>query len=148
MILVCNFFIFHCAFDFNKIFNISDSRNVTATVVYNNSQSAAYARDKIHGLEYPPGERLIIRLGHENVGGGGMSSQNDSFNGKIRSLFYISFLVTTETFFIFRISRTSPTTTHGRQSGKLCTTMLCRLCSQGITSQCFETNILQGWRFD
>ena len=45
-----------------------DNRNVTATVVYNNSQSAMYARDKIHGLEYPPGERLIIRLGHETVG--------------------------------------------------------------------------------
>uniref|UniRef100_A0A8W7PWR0 RRM domain-containing protein n=1 Tax=Anopheles coluzzii TaxID=1518534 RepID=A0A8W7PWR0_ANOCL len=54
--------------DYCQINNDFNNRNVTATVVYNNSQSAMYARDKIHGLEYPPGERLIIRLGHETVG--------------------------------------------------------------------------------
>uniref|UniRef100_A0A2M4BJK6 Putative developmentally regulated rna-binding protein n=1 Tax=Anopheles marajoara TaxID=58244 RepID=A0A2M4BJK6_9DIPT len=60
--------------DYCQINNDFNNRNVTATVVYNNGQSAMYARDKIHGLEYPPGERLIIRLGHETVGnmGGGI----------------------------------------------------------------------------
>ncbi|MCL4125838.1 UNVERIFIED_CONTAM: hypothetical protein GTU68_014499 [Idotea baltica] len=33
-----------------------------ATVVYNNIQSATYARDKLHGFEYPPGQRLIVKL--------------------------------------------------------------------------------------
>lgn len=32
-----------------------------ASAVYNNAEAAAYARDKLHGLEYPPGERLIIK---------------------------------------------------------------------------------------
>lgn len=52
--------------------------NDFTTVVYNNAQSAMYARDKIHGLEYPPGERLIIRLGHETVN---VMTTNDPFNG-------------------------------------------------------------------
>ena len=33
-----------------------------ATVVYNNPQSANYACEKLHGFEYPPGQRLIVRL--------------------------------------------------------------------------------------
>lgn len=32
-----------------------------ATVVYNNSQSATYACEKLHGFEYPPGQRLIVK---------------------------------------------------------------------------------------
>lgn len=33
-----------------------------ATVVYNNSQSATYAKEKLHGFEYPPGQRLIVKF--------------------------------------------------------------------------------------
>ncbi|XP_058457344.1 RNA-binding protein 45 [Malaya genurostris] len=69
--------------DYCQINNDFNSRNVTATVVYNNSQSAMYARDKIHGLEYPPGERLIIRLGHEAVG---VLANNDPYNGGDRKM--------------------------------------------------------------
>ncbi|XP_062543273.1 RNA-binding protein 45 [Armigeres subalbatus] len=64
--------------DYCQINNDFNNRNVTATVVYNNAQSALYARDKIHGLEYPPGERLIIRLGHETAS---MMANADPFNG-------------------------------------------------------------------
>lgn len=39
-----------------------ESRNSNyATVVYNNASATSYAREKLHGLEYPPGERLIIK---------------------------------------------------------------------------------------
>ncbi|XP_050714485.1 RNA-binding protein 45-like isoform X3 [Eriocheir sinensis] len=33
-----------------------------ATVVYNNIQSATYAKEKLHGFEYPPGQRLIVKF--------------------------------------------------------------------------------------
>lgn len=32
-----------------------------ATAVYTNAEACAYAREKLHGLEYPLGERLIIK---------------------------------------------------------------------------------------
>ena len=32
------------------------------TVVYNNSQSATYAKEKLHGFEYPPGFRMVVRF--------------------------------------------------------------------------------------
>lgn len=32
-----------------------------ATVVYSHPQWAAYAREKFHGFEYPPGSRLIVK---------------------------------------------------------------------------------------
>lgn len=32
-----------------------------ATAVYSNFEAAQYAREKLHGLEYPPGQRLIIK---------------------------------------------------------------------------------------
>ncbi|XP_058117277.1 RNA-binding protein 45-like [Anopheles ziemanni] len=37
----------------------------TATVTYNNSQSAKYARDKLHKFEYPIGEKIVVRDGAE-----------------------------------------------------------------------------------
>ncbi|XP_055620504.1 RNA-binding protein 45 isoform X2 [Toxorhynchites rutilus septentrionalis] len=73
--------------DYCQINNDFNNRNVTATVVYNNAQSAMYARDKIHGLEYPPGERLIIRLGNETVG---VMTNNDPFNGGDRDASFCS----------------------------------------------------------
>ncbi|XP_055533228.1 RNA-binding protein 45 isoform X1 [Wyeomyia smithii] len=69
--------------DYCQINNDFNSRNVTATVVYNNAQSAMYARDKIHGLEYPPGERLIIRMGLETVG---FMTSSDPFNNGERKI--------------------------------------------------------------
>jgi len=30
-------------------------------VAYNNPQSAAYAKEKLHGFEYPPGHRLVVK---------------------------------------------------------------------------------------
>lgn len=42
-----------------------DSNNNCASVVYNNAQSALHARQKLHGFEYPPGERLIVKLNCE-----------------------------------------------------------------------------------
>ncbi|XP_071451413.1 RNA-binding protein 45 [Hetaerina americana] len=32
-----------------------------ATVVYNTPQAAVYAKEKLHGFEYPPGQRLIVK---------------------------------------------------------------------------------------
>lgn len=32
-----------------------------ASVVYKSAQAAAYALEKIHGLEYPPGSRVILK---------------------------------------------------------------------------------------
>jgi hypothetical protein len=32
------------------------------SVVYNNPQSSAYAKEKLHGFEYPPGQRMTIRF--------------------------------------------------------------------------------------
>lgn len=31
-------------------------------VVFNNPQSAVYAKEKLHGFEYPPGQRLLVRF--------------------------------------------------------------------------------------
>jgi len=43
------------------------------TVVYNNPQSASYALEKLHGLDYPSGSRIMIKYddsGASRVGGG------------------------------------------------------------------------------
>lgn len=37
----------------------------SATVVYRTQQAALHARQKLHGFEYPPGERLIVKLSSE-----------------------------------------------------------------------------------
>lgn len=47
--------------EFCQITGESSRTSNFATAVYNNPEAAAYARDKLHGLEYPPGERLIIK---------------------------------------------------------------------------------------
>jgi len=51
--------------DFCEI-KFRDARNNRAvgSAVFTNSRSAVYARDKLHGFEYPPGERLIVKLDH------------------------------------------------------------------------------------
>lgn len=40
----------------------SHARRGQALVVYNNPQSAAYAKEKLHGFEYPPGTRMIVKF--------------------------------------------------------------------------------------
>ena len=49
--------------DFCEI-KFRDARNNRAvgSAVFTNARSAQYARDKLHGFEYPPGERLIVKL--------------------------------------------------------------------------------------
>lgn len=32
-----------------------------AIAVYSSPQAAAYAKEKLHGFEYPPGQRLIVK---------------------------------------------------------------------------------------
>nr|CAH0107847.1 unnamed protein product [Daphnia galeata] len=36
------------------------------TAVYNNAQAASYAKEKLHGFEYPPGQRLIVKFDYIN----------------------------------------------------------------------------------
>ncbi|RZC36089.1 RRM 1 domain containing protein [Asbolus verrucosus] len=38
-----------------------------ASVVYNSAQWAAYAREKLHGFEYPPGNRIIVKPDVEEI---------------------------------------------------------------------------------
>jgi len=60
-----------------------------ATVVYNNQQSAAYAKEKIHGLEYPPGERLIVKAGLDLKIMGNINPDNIfPFDGKFLLSFF------------------------------------------------------------
>lgn len=47
--------------DFVLFLDISSS----ATVVYRTHQAALHARQKLHGFEYPPGERLIVKMNSE-----------------------------------------------------------------------------------
>ncbi|CAD7082281.1 unnamed protein product [Hermetia illucens] len=51
--------------DYCQLTGESNGRNQEATVVYTNPESAVYAKEKLHGLEYPPGERLIVKFGSE-----------------------------------------------------------------------------------
>ena len=51
----------------------TSNRNRQATmkayfnVVYNNPQSTAYAKEKLHGFEYPPGHRLVVKYDQVEV---------------------------------------------------------------------------------
>lgn len=59
------------------------------TVVYNNPQWAAYALEKLHGFEYPPGYRLIVKPDLDNTRGGyggSTSSLQQVKNPDIRQL--------------------------------------------------------------
>jgi len=44
------------------------NQRMVGLAVYTNPNSAAYARKKLHGFEYPPGHRLIVK--HDEGGGG------------------------------------------------------------------------------
>jgi len=41
-------------------------------VIYNNPQSASYAKEKLHGFEYPPGHRIVVKYdpSHDPMMGG------------------------------------------------------------------------------
>ncbi|XP_073842484.1 RNA-binding protein 45-like [Musca autumnalis] len=47
--------------DYCQILKEGDYNN-EAIVVYHNPESAIYAKEKIHGFEYPVGERIIVKL--------------------------------------------------------------------------------------
>jgi len=36
-------------------------------VIYNNPQSAAYAKEKLHGFEYPPGHRIVVKFDFDTM---------------------------------------------------------------------------------
>ncbi|XP_016943621.2 RNA-binding protein 45 [Drosophila suzukii] len=48
--------------DYCQIMRESGPRTNEALVVYDNPEAAIYAKDKLHGLEYPVGERLIVKV--------------------------------------------------------------------------------------
>jgi len=48
--------------DYCNVRHDPKTRQCYASVVYNSAQSAAYAKEKLHGFEYPPGHRLIVKL--------------------------------------------------------------------------------------
>lgn len=47
------------------------SNKSVGSVVFNNPQSATYAKEKLHGFEYPPGHRLIVKFEEMAASGGG-----------------------------------------------------------------------------
>lgn len=49
-------------------------------VVYNNPQSATYAKEKLHGFEYPPGHRIVVRYdeNHPHFHSSSQSSSSSS----------------------------------------------------------------------
>lgn len=48
--------------DYCQIIGESGPNANRAIVKYNNMESCTYAKDKLHGLEYPLGERLIVKM--------------------------------------------------------------------------------------
>lgn len=48
--------------DYCQIMGDSGPNANRAVVKYNNLESCMYAKDKLHGLEYPLGERLIVKM--------------------------------------------------------------------------------------
>ena len=58
--------------DYCELYRDVRNNRAVGGAVYTNARSASYARDKLHGFEYPPGERLIVKFdtgsGSENGG--------------------------------------------------------------------------------
>lgn len=52
--------------DYCRIIREDGPRTNEATVAYNTQEAANYAKNKIHGLEYPIGERIIVKLSDLN----------------------------------------------------------------------------------
>ncbi|KAH8260582.1 hypothetical protein KR038_007814 [Drosophila bunnanda] len=48
--------------DYCQIMREHGPRTNEALVVYDNPEAAIYAKDKLHGLEYPMGERIIVKV--------------------------------------------------------------------------------------
>ena len=51
---------------------------VVATVMYSNPEAAAYACEKLHGFEYPSGNRLIVKPDPDGPRSFGESSRSSS----------------------------------------------------------------------
>lgn len=68
--------------DYCRLNDDLNSRSNTATVVYSSMQSAKHAKDKLHGLEYPLGERLIVKLcpGQPDLASAGQLLADTFFN--------------------------------------------------------------------
>lgn len=49
-----------------------------AIVVYSNPNAAAYAREKFHGFEYPPGHRMIVKPDTSNMSSKGSSKPSSN----------------------------------------------------------------------
>jgi len=56
---LCDFF---PGLDYCNVRHDQKSRQCYATTVYNSAPAAAYAKEKLHGFEYPPGHRLIVKF--------------------------------------------------------------------------------------
>lgn len=52
--------------DYCRIMREDGPRTNEASVAYNSAEAANYAKNKIHGLEYPIGERLIVKFSESN----------------------------------------------------------------------------------
>lgn len=50
----------------------------SATVVFKTPQAANHARQKLHGFEYPPGERLIVKFSSEMKSLSLLETQSDT----------------------------------------------------------------------
>jgi len=48
--------------DYCELYRDVRNNRAVGGAVYTNARSASYARDKLHGFEYPPGERLIVKF--------------------------------------------------------------------------------------
>lgn len=56
---LCDFF---PGLDYCNVRHDPKTRQCFASVVYSSSQAALYAKEKLHGFEYPPGQRLIVKF--------------------------------------------------------------------------------------
>lgn len=65
--------------DYCRLHDDMNSRSNTATVVYTSLPAAKYAKEKLHGFEYPLGERLIVKIQDSQHGGMLMSGGSDVF---------------------------------------------------------------------
>jgi hypothetical protein len=80
---LCDFF---PGLDYCNVRHDQKTRQCYATVVYNSPQAAAYAKEKLHGFEYPPGHRLIVKfeaVQETSLRSGGYQSKRNiiSFDG-------------------------------------------------------------------
>jgi len=76
---LCDFF---PGLDYCNVRHDPKAKQCFASVVYNSSQNAIYAKEKLHGFEYPPGHRLIVKSDSQSTEGGRSSGNNLSLYSK------------------------------------------------------------------